>query len=188
MRTLRYEREQAGSSPARGTKFGRVWCKGFIINTIPAMKKCTKCSEEKPLSEFSLVHPRKGGRLRSDCKLCRRKYHRAYYAERPGLHSARVKRAKDKAIPAAKQFVADYLKTHGCVDCPEVDPVVLEFDHVRGTKVCDVSNLVKTGARLWRIECEIGKCEVRCANCHRRRHHRERADVVSAAARKSATL
>jgi hypothetical protein len=46
---------------------------------------------------------------------------------------------------------------------------VLEFDHVRGIKVLDVSVMVARGYRWRRIESEIAKCVVRCANCHRRR-------------------
>jgi hypothetical protein len=54
------------------------------------------------------------------------------------------------------------------VDCGETDPDVLDFDHVRGKKVCGISRMVGRGYRLWRIKAEIDKCEVRCANDHRR--------------------
>lgn len=60
----------------------------------------------------------------------------------------------------------EYLESHPCVDCGESDPVVLEFDHVRGEKTRPVSILVKWS---WgRVVEEIEKCAVRCANCHRR--------------------
>jgi hypothetical protein len=60
------------------------------------------------------------------------------------------------------------LLTHPCVDCGESDPVVLEFDHVIGEKKHNIAYLVRSG-RNWRsITKEIQKCEVRCANCHRR--------------------
>jgi hypothetical protein len=63
--------------------------------------------------------------------------------------------------------VLDYLKTHPCVDCGEKDAVVLEFDHVRGVKLGDVSVLTRSAISWRRISAEIEKCEVRCANCHR---------------------
>jgi len=51
------------------------------------MKTCTKCGEEKPLSEFS----RNRNRLRGDCKECRAAYHRKYAKE-----NREKKRAADK--------------------------------------------------------------------------------------------
>ena len=54
----------------------------------------------------------------------------------------------------------------GCVDCGTKEQAVLELDHVRGNKVADVSRLI--GGSLVRLLAEIDKCEVRCANCHRR--------------------
>ena len=63
-----------------------------------------------------------------------------------------------------------YLETHPCVDCGESDPIVLEFDHRDGTdKVRAVSQLVTENCGWEKILTEIEKCDVRCANCHRRR-------------------
>lgn len=67
-----------------------------------------------------------------------------------------------------KDFVSTYLQTHPCVDCGETDPVVLEFDHVRGEKVCNVSHAMNH-CRLTDLFVEIEKCDVRCANCHKRK-------------------
>lgn len=66
-----------------------------------------------------------------------------------------------------KQYVAYYLKTHHCVDCGESNAIVLDFDHVRGKKICNISNLTKNKSGLGRLKAEIEKCEVRCSNCHR---------------------
>jgi hypothetical protein len=61
----------------------------------------------------------------------------------------------------------DYFLTHPYVDCGESDPVVLEFDHLRD-KSYNVSALLR--AWSWnRVLQEIEKCEVVCANCHKRR-------------------
>lgn len=61
-----------------------------------------------------------------------------------------------------------YLATHPCVDCGEDDVVVLEFDHLRD-KTANVSALVAGFSGIKRVFQEIEKCEVVCANCHRRR-------------------
>lgn len=63
------------------------------------------------------------------------------------------------------------LQATGCVDCDERDLVVLDFDHV-GEKTGNVTHLARRGASLARLKAEIGQCEVRCANCHRRRTRR----------------
>jgi len=62
-----------------------------------------------------------------------------------------------------------YLRDHPCVDCGISDPLVLEFDHVSGMKRASVSQLTRQALPTKTIDEEIGKCQVRCANCHRRR-------------------
>jgi hypothetical protein len=71
----------------------------------------------------------------------------------------------------ARDYVADYLSTHPCVDCGESDPIVLTFDHVRGEKSNDIANMIGAGRVLETIAAEIEKCEVRCFNCHAIRTH-----------------
>lgn len=76
------------------------------------------------------------------------------------------------AIKNARR-VFDYLLEHPCVDCGEPDPVVLDFDHrVPGEKSFNICvRRLDTG---WdKIKAEIDKCDVRCANCHRRRTARQ---------------
>lgn len=58
------------------------------------------------------------------------------------------------------------------MDCLETDIEVLEFDHVKGKKKAKVTALAHSGYDWSTIEREIRKCQVRCGNCHKRRHHR----------------
>jgi hypothetical protein len=64
-----------------------------------------------------------------------------------------------------------YLADHPCVDCGEADPIVLDFDHLPGaTKRFEVGRAVGSSTRSWSlISSEIERCDVVCANCHRRR-------------------
>lgn len=65
--------------------------------------------------------------------------------------------------------VFEYLESHPCVHCGESDPVVLKFDHRgEGDKIDSVSNLIRN-ASWFKIEAELEKCDVLCANCHRRK-------------------
>ena len=84
----------------------------------------------------------------------------------------RLRRARYKACmkAKAKAWVTCYLMQHPCVDCCEPDPRVLEFDHIDpSSKRHNVSRMVADGLLVRLIEQEVAKCEVRCANCHRRR-------------------
>lgn len=64
-----------------------------------------------------------------------------------------------------------------CADCGvKYPPEVMDFDHVRGEKLFDICH--STSKSLYvsyeMLHAEIAKCDVRCANCHRLRHLKER--------------
>lgn len=63
--------------------------------------------------------------------------------------------------------VIEYLKSHPCVDCDNLDIRVLEFDHIKGKKYNHLSVLINERYSWKTIQKEITKCVVRCANCHR---------------------
>lgn len=92
----------------------------------------------------------------------RRAYFREYMRKRKGRYDLRP-------------FVRQYLLEHPCVDCGEADPIVLEFDHRdRTTKRFNISRYASS--RTMKAEtllAEMEKCDVRCANCHRRKTVKE---------------
>lgn len=70
----------------------------------------------------------------------------------------------------------DELKSKPCLDCGNVRPLVaMDFDHVRGEKVANISQMWSW--RRARVEAEIAKCDLVCANCHRERTHRREHSV-----------
>lgn len=136
------------------------------------MKRCGGCARIQSDSEFSYRKDRGGPH--TICRGCQRRYWREYY-HRDKPFRAERRRANNAAYRDwNRRRLFDYLVAHGCVDCGESDPVVLEFDHVRGEKIRDVSTLVCSAISWQRIVAEIQKCDVRCANCHRRKTARER--------------
>jgi hypothetical protein len=57
-----------------------------------------------------------------------------------------------------------------CQVCGESDPVVLEFDHRdRTTKHFAIANAPRRGVSIPVFLAEIEKCDILCANCHRRK-------------------
>lgn len=135
------------------------------------MKTCIECLEPKPLSAFGKRAAAHDG-LNPRCLPCRAAYERRNYALSPEHQRERRKAELARYQARAKTYIDAYLLRHPCVDCGEADLIVLEFDHVRGTKVNNISRLRLNGAPLAIIQTEIEKCEVRCANCHRRATHR----------------
>lgn len=58
------------------------------------------------------------------------------------------------------------LKMQPCSDCGKCfHPVAMDFDHVRGNKVTQISNM--TSYSQERVLVELGKCDLVCSNCHR---------------------
>ncbi len=109
------------------------------IKLMEIFKLCSTCKEFKPLDAFCKRSKAKDG-LQSRCKDC-----------------------------SAQYYVTNYLDLHPCVDCGERDPLVLDFDHVRGIKLSGISNMMWSGWSVKSLLEEIEKCDVRCANCHRRK-------------------
>ena len=69
-----------------------------------------------------------------------------------------------------KRLVNTY-KDKPCMDCGNKFPVyVMDFDHVRGTKLGSVSEMCNNRP-VASILAEIEKCDLVCANCHRIRTH-----------------
>jgi hypothetical protein len=133
-----------------------------------SQKRCSRCGELKDLREFSLKDRRKGI-LHGYCRACHAKWNRDHYQRNRGVYIKNANRNNARYWAENLARVAEYLRGHPCVDCGEDDLVVLEFDHRdRTMKRMPVS--LMTRSYTWaEVEREIAKCDVRCANCHRRR-------------------
>jgi len=115
-------------------------------------KQCGTCKESKLLSEF---HKRGRAGHRWECKSCT---------------NVRLRERRTKA----HEYVANYLKGKCCEFCRNANPIVLQFDHVRGTKKDTISNMMNSRTCVDTIQKEIDKCIIVCANCHLIRHSIER--------------
>lgn len=68
---------------------------------------------------------------------------------------------------AAKRAFLIEAKAKPCMDCGVSYPhYVMDLDHVRGTKVAGLADLLQHGTLDQVVE-EIAKCELVCSNCHR---------------------
>lgn len=115
--------------------------------------------------------PPRGGR----CRKCHREYMRGHYQRNRTYYVAKARARQRRVIEETRRFLLEYLQEHPCIDCGTTDPLVLEFDHRDPSeKASSVAVLARSGYPLSRVIREIAKCDVRCANCHRRRTHLQR--------------
>ena len=96
-----------------------------------------------------------------------RQYERDWYARNRDKAIAKVKKRKR----AINEWFRAYKGTLACIRCGESDPVTLDFHHRNPTeKEFSFHELWFRGWSVNRIMSEIAKCDVLCANCHRKVH------------------
>lgn len=79
---------------------------------------------------------------------------------------------------AIRAFLAEVKAGMSCVRCGEDDPACLDFHHRDpAAKELHIGRVAGAGWSLARIKAEIEKCDVLCANCHRKLHRDECGSV-----------
>jgi L-lysine 2,3-aminomutase len=94
-------------------------------------------------------------------------YQREWYKKNRKLVISRV-RAHD-FVGNVRRQVQELKLSNPCLDCHEyLHYSMMDFDHI-GKKEASIARLLNKGYNFSRILKEIAKCELVCANCHRRR-------------------
>jgi hypothetical protein len=130
------------------------------------MKQCPKCQRTLPASEFGV---RTNGKLQHWCRACHRCYQREYYERRKDYYL----QLQDERVARNRRRIRE-AKDVPCSDCGRRYPhYVMDFDHRQGEKKCFNLSIAAGQTRLsWaKMQAEIAKCDVVCANCHRERTH-----------------
>lgn len=92
-------------------------------------------------------------------------YQRYYYKNRQ-----KEKQRTKNRTQMLKEWFKEYKKNFKCEKCGEDHPACLDFHHTE-EKQAGVNELVsRKNTSKRRIKEEISKCEVLCANCHRKEH------------------
>lgn len=127
-------------------------------------KTCTRCMTSKDATEFVKRSKSRDG-LGPWCKLCHGRYAKTQYH---AGDKARIRRNMASVIDRYRAYIWSVLTASSCVDCGESDPLVLEFDHIDPTtKHMHIADMRYHSVE--RTKGEVEKCEVVCANCHKRR-------------------
>jgi len=132
------------------------------------MRTCTLCRKHKEDDAFAFKIKSKG-RRQPVCRGCKKAYNISWYVKNKSKHKKMVKKNNDRYLALLTDEVRKK-KANPCEDCGKSYPYyVMDFDHVSGKKLANVSILVRRRVTLSRLLEEIRKCEVVCANCHRER-------------------
>jgi len=136
------------------------------------MKTCLNCKQIKDESLFRWKNKSKGWK-KANCIECDKVYDRKYHQNRP------LEKKKNKLILSKKRIdditekICLLLLNKKCIDCGQSDIRALDFDH-QENKTNNIGNLTSIKWSWERVQEEIEKCVVRCANCHRIKTHKER--------------
>jgi hypothetical protein len=130
------------------------------------MRRCGRCGQLKPLADFAWRRKAKGQRD-NYCRPCRAAYKQEHYAANRQRYIDNAHRRRERMVEERMAFLVAFLMEHPCMDCGEPDPLVLEFDHLEDKEFGIAKGLRD---RNWQsVLDEMAKCDVVCANCHRRR-------------------
>ena len=133
------------------------------------MKRCSKCKKEKEVEDFNFKFKSIGQR-QLQCRECTRLLIKNHYNNNRQYYLIKSQKRNKLLRLEYHKYLLEYLLSHPCIDCGEKDVTVLEFDHKgKIPKIKAVSQLVRQQVSLVKIKEEVDKCEVRCANCHRRK-------------------
>ena len=132
-----------------------------MISTMK-QKKCTDCGETKDVCEFN--HKTKT-QYSSKCKKCNKEYQKQYYVNNKDVVINRNKANRT----SLQEWLSSYKQTLKCSICDETHPACLDFHHLKD-KEFNIADAIRLRYSIKRVKKEIEKCEVLCANCHRKLH------------------
>lgn len=102
----------------------------------------------------------------------RREYRRKWYSENKVSEKNHVFRRKKEI----NEWFNDYKKMLSCSICGERHPAIIDFHH-KDSKEFEINILVHNGYSLERIKKEMEKCQIVCANCHRKLHYNQKRNI-----------
>lgn len=131
-------------------------------------RRCSRCGEVKPIEEFPIKNKARGLR-RVWCRDCCRVYGREHYRKNTPYYIRKARRREKVERAHVRALIDEYLRQHHCVDCGCTDITLLEFDHRDPSQKRNAIGRIALMGSWPSVLREIEKCDVRCANCHRRR-------------------
>ena len=126
--------------------------------------RCFTCQRDLPVDDFSTDRKpscRKRGFRRYACREC----HGRWNAGRRFRNRKLIREAKD--VPCMDGTMCGGKR---------YDFWIMQFDHVRGEKLFDLSQA--SGRAIQTVKDEIAKCDIVCSNCHADRTYKRREEAL----------
>ena len=138
-------------------------------------KKCIKCFMINPINEFHKFKDMKDG-YRNNCKVCQNNLSKLNKAKRGReYHNLKSKIYRETNRQRVISWYGGKLE---CNHCGLIDPCfsIYDFHHTNPEEKEErIGVLINKGWK--KIEKELVKCIVLCANCHRRLHYEKNKET-----------
>ena len=135
-------------------------------------RTCVTCKIEKELNQFYKCKKYKDG-YNTRCRDCTNESSKKSYFRTSGK---RNKYLVDRRKRIKEEFENNLIQAKiKCIKCGFDHPAALDFHHRDPSqKLNTIGDLKWAGASKERMQKELDKCDVLCANCHRILHYNEK--------------
>jgi Fe-S-cluster-containing hydrogenase component 2 len=124
-----------------------------------------RCKQELPYSAFRFKNKSRGV-YQSLCIQCNKIYQKEHYQKNKKQYMLLLSERKIKI----KRKLSTLKESLPCTDCGGFFMACqMDFDHISGDKTDNISQMAHRTYSWQSIKDEIEKCELVCANCHRKR-------------------
>jgi hypothetical protein len=141
-------------------------------------KKCSKCNEIKPISEFR----KNGDWWMGKCKPCQYTYtsekNPIYKNNNKEKYKGYQKKANKKGYDRGQTFINKHRALCGCQKCGEKRYWVIDYHHIDPKQKDHPITYYKTST-LEVLKRELKKCVPLCRNCHTDFHHLEKKTNIT---------
>ena len=124
---------------------------------------CSECQKDWPITEFRVRRIKGQPYLDRRCNRCRRNSVREYTKKNRQEITNKVARNRHRVL----EYINEAKRNKPCMDCGGIFlPCAMDFDH-RPDEHKEFSVSQMRSFSFQKIDEEIAKCDLVCANCHR---------------------
>lgn len=144
------------------------------ISKIRNLKTCKYCEKEFHGTKMNRLYCSDKCQVKNTKIRKKKEYLENYRNNIPHKKSKqqllKEKRIRNKDLKnSIRKYILNFKFENGCTQCKDKRWFCLDFHH-KHDKYKGVSKMISQGYSLKKIKQEISKCEILCANCHKKQH------------------